>query len=191
MERLVRIAERMDRAATWAGRAGAWLVLPLVGVTLFDVVTRRFFVLGSTKLQEMEWHLHTGLFLLCLAWGYLVDAHVRVDLVRERFSPRTKAWIEVVGCLLFLLPYTVLILYFGYDFVRVSFLQGEGSAATTGLPHRWLIKSTIVIGFVFVLGAGLAVLFRNIAFLFGPRHPKIPPSTITRPPPDEHTERGG
>ncbi len=169
----------------------AWLVVPLVGVTLFDVITRRFFVLGSTKLQEMEWHLHTGLFLLCLAWGYLVDAHVRVDLVREKFAPRTKAWIELVGCVAFLLPYAALILYFGYDFVLVSFQQGEGSAATTGLPHRWIIKSTIVIGFVFVLGAGLAVLFRKIAFLFGSDDLDFRMSTMERPLPDEHTQEGG
>jgi TRAP-type mannitol/chloroaromatic compound transport system permease small subunit len=190
MHRLIRIADTMDRAVSRIGGLASWLVLLLVGVTLFDVVTRRFLVLGSTKLQEMEWHLHTGLFMLCLAWGYLKDVHVRVDLVRERLPPRVKAWIELLGCAGFLLPYTALILFFGFDFVRVSFEQGESSAAMTGLPYRWAIKSTILAGFALVFGAGLAVLLRKIVFLFGPASMDLEISDIREPGADERRELG-
>ena len=190
MHRLIRIADTMDRVISRIGGLASWLVLLLVGVTLFDVVTRRFLVLGSTKLQEMEWHLHTGFFMLCLGWGYLRDSHVRVDLVREKLSPRAKAWIELLGCAVFLLPYTALILYFGFDFVRVSFEQGESSAAMTGLPYRWIIKSTIIAGFILVLGAGVAVLLRKIVFLFGPTGLDAEMSTIRGPGADRQLEPG-
>ncbi|MDE0718889.1 MAG: TRAP transporter small permease subunit, partial [Rhodospirillaceae bacterium] len=57
-------------------------------VIIFDVVSRRFFVLGSTKLQELEWHLHTVLFIFCLGYAFLPNAHVRIDLFRSRISNR-------------------------------------------------------------------------------------------------------
>lgn len=168
MDRLIRISDRLDQLITRVGEMAAWFVLALVGVTIFDVFSRRILVLGSTPIQELEWHFHTALFMLCLGYGYLKDTHIRVDLLRERFSPRTKAWIELFGCLLFLLPYAALILYFGSIFVLWSFQTSEESAVGTGLGHRWIIKSTILIGFVLVLGAGIAVLLRQLALLFGP-----------------------
>jgi TRAP-type mannitol/chloroaromatic compound transport system permease small subunit len=169
MNALASLSDFLDRIITRIGEWAAWLLLPTVGVILFDVITRRFFVLGSTKLQEGEWHLHTALFTLCLGYAYLKDAHVRIDLVRERLHLRTKWWIELFGCLLFLLPYCVLILYYGYHFVSVSFEQNEVSAAMTGLSHRWMIKAFVPAGFLFLAGAGICVLLRRIVLLFGPR----------------------
>jgi len=78
---LLRIAEITESVITWLGRVTAWVAIILMTVIVFDVITRRFFVLGSTKLQELEWHLHAVLFLFCLGWAYLSNAHVRIDLV--------------------------------------------------------------------------------------------------------------
>ena len=164
-EMLIWISKQLDRVIIRFGQIAAWLVLPLIGVTVFDVVTRRFFVLGSTRLQEMEWHFHAALLMLCLGYGYLKDVHVRVELVRERRGSRLKAWIELVGCVLFLLPYTFLILYTGFDFVEVSFLQDEVSPSMSGLPYRWAIKSTVIIGFLLVGAAGFSVLIRQVLCL--------------------------
>lgn len=169
MERLTRFCDRLDAIVAGIGRIAAWASVALMIVIVFDVITRRFFVLGSTKLQEFEWHLHTILFALCLGWAYLSDAHVRIDLVREKLSPRAQRWIEVIGILLFLVPYSLLIIYYGYDFVLRSFLQGETSASATGLGYRWLIKSMIPVGFVLLLVAGFVVLVRKLVALFGPR----------------------
>lgn len=170
MNSLLRLSAHLDRIVIRIGMTAAWLAVPMVAVIIFDVVTRRFFVLGSTKLQEMEWHLHAGLFLMCLAYAYLKGAHVRVDLLRETLSPRTKAWIEFLGCFLFLIPYAALIVYFGWDFAARSFQQHEVSGSMTGLPMRWIIKSAIPVGFVLVLMAGISVLIRKFVYLFGPRH---------------------
>lgn len=168
MELLIRVSEGLDRVITIIGKMAAWAGLALILVTIFDVVTRRFFVLGSTKLQEAEWHFHVILFALCLGYAYMKDTHVRIDLVRENLSERTQWWIEIAGCVLFLIPYCALIVWFGIDFVERSFATDEISASATGLTHRWLIKSMIPIGFTILALSGLAIILRKIVELFGP-----------------------
>ncbi|MGD1876990.1 MAG: TRAP transporter small permease subunit [Kiloniellaceae bacterium] len=168
MELMTRVSEGLDRVIIMIGKIAAWAGLALILVTIFDVVTRRYFNLGSTKLQEAEWHFHTILFALCLGYAYLKDSHVRIDLVRENLSERTQWWIELAGCLLFLLPYCGLIIWFGIDFVERSFATNEVSASATGLSHRWLIKSMIPIGFGLLALSGIAIMLRKLVELFGP-----------------------
>lgn len=168
MELLMRVSEGLDRVIVKIGKIAAWAGLALILITIFDVVTRRFFVLGSTKLQELEWHFHVILFAFCIGYAYLKDSHVRIDLVRENLSERTQWWIEVAGCLFFLLPYCALVIYFGIDFTQRSFATQEISASATGLTHRWIIKSAIPIGFGILALSGIAVLLRKFVELFGP-----------------------
>jgi TRAP-type mannitol/chloroaromatic compound transport system permease small subunit len=168
MELLTRVSEGLDRVIVRIGKIAAWAGLALILVTIFDVVTRRFLVLGSTKLQELEWHFHVILFAFCLGYAYLKDAHVRIDLVREKLSERAQWWIEVAGCLLFLLPFCGMVVWYGIDFTERSFATAEVSASATGLTHRWIIKSVIPIGFTILGLAGLAILLRKIVELFGP-----------------------
>lgn len=156
------------------GRIAAWAGLALVLVTTFDVVARNLSQsewaalrdavaaqqawMGSTKLQELEWHLHTVLFAFCLGWAYLAGAHVRIDVVRDRLPARARAWIEIAGIVVFLLPFCALAFHFSFDFVARSFAQGEGSATAAGLPHRWIIKSALPIAFVLLGLAGVVRL---------------------------------
>lgn len=169
MERLIRISDGIDRLLTWIARVAAWAGVGLIATTIFDVVTRRFLVLGSTKLQEFEWHMHVVLFGFLIGFAYLKDAHVRIDLVRERLSERTQWWIELLGCLVFLLPYCALVIYYSYDFALRSYLTDEISASATGLTHRWIIKSVIPIGFGLLGLGGIAVVLRKVVELFGPQ----------------------
>lgn len=168
MELLVRVSEGLDRVIIKIGKVAAWAGLALILVTVFDVITRRFLVLGSTKLQEAEWHFHVILFSFCLGYAYLKDAHVRIDLVREKLNERTQWWLEIAGCLLFLLPYCFLVVYYGIDFTERSFATSEISASATGLTHRWLIKAVIPIGFTILALAAVAIMLRKIVELFGP-----------------------
>lgn len=165
---LVRISDGIDLLLTWVARIAAWAGVILIATTIFDVVTRRFLVLGSTKLQEFEWHMHVVLFGFLVGYAYLKDAHVRIDLIRERLSERTQWWLELIGCLVFLLPYCALVIYFSYDFTVRSYEVGEISASATGLTHRWIIKAVIPIGFSLLGLAGIAVVLRKIVELVGP-----------------------
>ncbi len=168
MGALAAISNFIDRLLAIIAKVAAWAGVVLIGITIFDVITRRFLVLGSTKLQEGEWHAHVVLFTLLIGYAYIKDAHVRIDLVRERLSERTQWWIELLGCLLFLIPYCVLVVYFSYDFTLRSFMNQEISGSATGLTHRWIIKAFVPIGFGLLGLAGVAVLFRKIVELFGP-----------------------
>lgn len=168
----------LERIVSAIGNVAAWLSVPLMLVIIFDVVTRKLNLLQgtvlegvvtSTKLQEMEWHLHASLFLLCFAWAYFRDAHVRIDLLRDRFAPRTKAWIELVGCLVFLIPYAVLVTVYAYEFWWRAWVIDEGSAATTGLTDRWIIKFFLPLGFALLFLAGVSMVINRIAFLRGYR----------------------
>ena len=162
---LLVISNKLENFLEFIGKIGAWLAIPLIGIIIFDIISRRFFVLGSTKLQEMEWHLHAALFLLALGYAYLKNSHVRIEVIRESFSTKLKSILEILGVLIFVLPYTGLIIYFGLDFVSRSYQINEVSAALTGLSHRWIIKSFIPMGMAFLWLSGISVLLRNIVYL--------------------------
>ena len=164
---LLRVEGVLNSVTTWVGRIGAWISVPLMIIIVFDVITRRFLVLGSTKLQEGEWHMHAVLFLLCLGFAYLRNAHVRISLVHERFSPTTQRWIEFIGCLIFAIPYCAIVLYFAIDFVERSWAVGEASDSATGLPFRWAIKAFLPAGMLLLGLAAIAVLLRKFVELFG------------------------
>ena len=163
---LLKITNFLEKIVSTFGKLGSWLAIPLISIIIFDIITRRFFVLGSTKLQEMEWHLHTSLFLLVLGYAYLKDAHVRIEIVREKYSVKVKAVLEALGIIIFLIPYTLLVIYFGIDFVQRSFSLNEVSSALTGLSHRWIIKSFIPIGMVLLFLAGFSLLLKNLIYIF-------------------------
>jgi TRAP-type mannitol/chloroaromatic compound transport system permease small subunit len=164
---LLNISARLESILVAIGKLGAWLSLPLIAIIMFDIISRKFFVLGSTKLQEMEWHLHAALFLLALGYAYLKNSHVRIEVIRESFSTKLKAILEVIGVLIFILPYTGLIVWFGIDFVSRSYGMNEVSAALTGLSHRWIMKSFVPMGMAFLWLAGISVLLRNLSYLIG------------------------
>lgn len=166
MSRLLSFAKTLERLVATIGRASAWAIILLMLVIVADVTLRHWFVIGSTKLQELEWHLHGFLFLMCIGWAYSKNAHVRIELVSERLSRRVRAWIEALGCLLFLLPYVAAVLWFGLDYVSYSLEYNEASASPTGLPNRWIIKSAIVAGFAVLALGALARLLEASVYLF-------------------------
>ena len=166
LNRLLNISIFLQNFVSYIGKLGSWLALPLIFIIMFDIITRRFFILGSTKLQEMEWHLHTALFLLVLGYAYIKNSHVRIEIVREKYSAVLKSIFEILGILLFLIPYTIMVIFYGIDFVNRSYELKEVSSALTGLSHRWIIKSFIPLGMFLLLIAGFSILIRNIVFTY-------------------------
>ncbi len=157
----------LNRVICYVGRAATWMALALMIVIIFDVVSRRFFVLGSTKLQELEWHLHTVLFIFCLGYAFLANTHVRIDLFRSRISKRLQSWIELIGCLCFVVPYCGILLYNGIGFAVESYVSNEVSSAGTGLSDRWIVKSALAAGLGMLMLAGISVALRQFIVLFG------------------------
>ncbi len=146
--KLIRIIQYLNE---WAGRATAWITGLLVLLICYDVATRYLFRYTKIWISELEWHLFALIFLLGAGYTYLHDQHVRVDVFYSRFSPRRKAWVNLIGILFFLIPFCITILLTSVDFVEKSFLWQEGSADPGGLSHRYLIKAVLPLGFSFLL----------------------------------------
>ncbi|HEY5681179.1 MAG TPA: TRAP transporter small permease subunit [Pseudomonadales bacterium] len=156
-------------ADAWLVRIGqwaSWLWLLLLIVIVTNVTLRYAFGQGRIEFEEIQWHIYAAGFLLGLAYAYQADAHIRVDVLHERFSPRLQAWLELYGIILFLLPFIALILIYAVPFVAISFTQSEVSLAPGGLPMRWLMKAMLPVGFGLLLLAVLSRLSRVWAFLF-------------------------
>jgi TRAP-type mannitol/chloroaromatic compound transport system permease small subunit len=146
-----------------------WLFIAMIAMIMFDVVSRRFFVLASLAVQELQWHFHTALFTLAVGYAYIRNSHVRIDIVRDRLSERRKAWIELLGVFFFLVPYCCVVFYFSFDYAWGAFQRLEGSRMPGGLPYRFIVKSTVPIGLVLLLAAGAAVAARSLLVLRGAR----------------------
>ena len=191
----IKLADRLRGVVDRVGRFGTWFILPLVLITCYDVTLRklkffyvwvlenfgRIWIFESTLLQELEWHMHTVLFALVLGYGYIHNTHVRVDLVRERLSFRRKAWLEFLGTTLFLIPYTLVVIWFASIYAYDAYMSGEISASLVGLSHRWIIKSVLLVGLVFALVAGVAVWLQTVTVLWGNPEQRYPLMTMEWP----------
>ena len=170
MNALLRLAEGLRLLLEAIARSSGWLLLIMALVTCFDVLARKTGLpVPLTKLQELEWHFHAVIFSLWMGYGYVINAHPRIDSFTEKLSFRRKAWIELVGCLLLALPYVALIAYHTLGFVATSYVIGEQSESPFGLTHRWILKSVYAVGIWLVVLGILSVLIRLIVFLFGGR----------------------
>ena len=161
------LSRRLDPILTWVGRSISWIWLLLLLTIVFNVVLRYVFGEGRIELEEIQWHLYSTGFLLGIGYTFQIDGHIRVDVVHERLSPRTQAWLELYGILLCVLPFVVLVLIYSVPFVATSFELGEVSVSPGGLPYRWVIKSMHTIGFALLLLAALSRLTQVWAYLFG------------------------
>lgn len=184
---------RLRRFVGFIGRWGSFFILPLVFVTIFDVTARKLVwiqiflvshvsrLFESTLLQELEWHFHTVLFALVLGFGTVYNRHVRVDLIREKLAFRKQAWIEFIGTSLFMIPYTMIIVYFASIFAYDSYAIHEISASQVGLTHRWIIKAILCSGLIVALVSGLAVWLQTVVVLFGPKDLRFQLMTLEWP----------
>lgn len=152
----------IDRLLIRLGHAAAWLNLLLVLVILLQVVLRYVFHNGQVALEELMWHLYATAFMLGLSFALVSDQHVRVDLVHDRLSPRSRAWVEVFGIAFLLLPFAWVVFDHSLDWLAASYRVNESSENPTGLPYRWLIKSVIPLSFGLLLLAAVSRLLRQL-----------------------------
>lgn len=175
MHALLALAAASHRFLEIIAKSSMWLLIVLMCVTIFDVICRKLApifpdtlaFMPYSKLQELEWHLHTALFSFWMGYNYVINAHPRVDSYVENLSLRTRAWIELVCLLLFAIPYMYVVIYYGWDFWWQSWISNEVSDAALGLSHRWVIKGIYFIGLLLMMLGLLTVLVRLTAFLFG------------------------
>ena len=152
MQVLIRIAQLIDRVLRFLAMFGGWLGVLLVVTVCYDVVTRHFGLpkpagLNSTMIQESEYWLNSFLIVLSIAYAYVKNAHVRVDLFRPRFSLKTRLRIELAGLLFAVIPYSLMGLWLSWSYTVSSYMSGEVSKSQNGLSNLWILKSGLVILF--------------------------------------------
>ena len=156
----------IDRFIARVGEGLSYIWGVLLAIIVINVVARYLFDQGRIELEELQWHLYSIGFLFGMSYAYQADTHIRVDVLHERMRPRTQAWIELYGILLFLLPFIALILIYSVPFVLSSYDLSEVSASPGGLPLRWLIKAALPAGFALLLLSAISRLLRVWHFLF-------------------------
>lgn len=155
----------LDKFTDFTGRSVAWLTLVMVLVTAIVVICRKLFDWKLVGLQESITYMHAVVFMLAAAWTLQRGGHVRVDIFYRRYSPKTQAWIDALGGLLFTLPFMLFIGIGSWDFVCESWRIKESSTDSGGLPLIYLLKSLLPLMAFGVCVQALADVLRNTLFL--------------------------
>ena len=171
MQRLLRLAAGIDRVNEAIGRLVLWLTLAMVLVGSYNALARYLdrgggLGLSSNLYLELQWYMFSLVFLLGAAYTLRHNAHVRVDVFYGRLSRRGQAWINLLGTLLFLLPFCGLMLWASWPTVRASWALLETSPDPGGLP-RYPIKTVIPVAFLLLAAQGVALAIRQVAILRG------------------------
>lgn len=144
----------------------AWILLPLlIGLRCFDIVARQFMNTPGTFFQFLEWRAFLFLVMLSFGYAYLRNSHVRIDLIYNRLSRKMQAWIDIAGFFLAILPFCLVIVWYGGEYALQSYHQGEREIAALGRPVQWVVKGMLPFGAILLFLAGAAVCYRNLDFL--------------------------
>lgn len=160
------ICRLIDRVNQAVGQAVSWLVLAAILVSTGNATFRYALDWSSNGWLELQWYLFAGVFLLCAGYTLLRGEHIRIDLLSSRLSPRGKAWLDIVGGLLFLLPMAVLLLALSWPGFVNSWRSGEMSSDAGGLI-RWPARLLIPAGFLLLSLQGASEILKRVAFLAG------------------------
>jgi TRAP-type mannitol/chloroaromatic compound transport system permease small subunit len=164
LQRVVRVVDAVNERI---GRAVAWLTLGCV-LTCFAVVVLRYgFDVGYPWMQEFYVWQHAVVFLVGAGYTLLHRGHVNVDILYGRMSPRHKAWLDILGTLLFLFPWLAVVAWTSGPFVLASWAVREGSANPSGMPGIFLLKTTVWVFVLLVFAQGLAHAIRCGLLLAG------------------------
>ena len=149
------------------GRFISWATVTMVILVVLVVITRYFLGLGSIALQESVTYLHCLVFMMGFAFTLKHDGHVRVDIFYRGFSPRFKAIVNLIGGLIFLIPFCLLIFFTSWDYVLASWIIRETSAENNGLPFIYLLKTLMLLMPATLVLQGIAEIIRSGLVLSG------------------------
>ncbi len=164
-----RVLDALDRISIVAGRITSWLTLVMVIVTVVIVVMRYVFDAGAVWLQESVVWMHAVVFMVGAAYTLQQDDHVRVDIFYRDMSRRRRAWVDLLGTLLFLLPLCAFLGYKSWDFVAASWQVAESSREPGGMPYPFvpLLKSVLLVMPLLLSVQGAALLIRSLQIIRG------------------------
>ncbi|WBU65183.1 TRAP transporter small permease subunit [Paracoccus aerodenitrificans] len=163
---LLALARGIDRLNAMIGKAVSWLILLAVLISAGNAIIRKMFSTSSNMWLELQWYLYGAAFLGAAAYTLLENEHIRIDIVYGAWSRRVQHWIDLIGHLLFLMPFTLVMLYFLFPYVIRSFERGEVSASAGGLI-LWPAKGLLLVGFILLFLQGISEIIKKIAVMRG------------------------
>ncbi len=162
------ISDLLESVIDWTGRGTAWICMVLVVLVAFNVILRYLFRLGPVALQELEWHLISPIALIGMSYALRHGDHVRVDIFFDRFSRTLQEWIDLVAAIVTVVI-AIVIFKLSLGFVYQAYVIGEVSPDPGGLPHRFLLRAFIPLGFALLALQAVAQAIRHGLYLGGRR----------------------
>jgi len=166
MQAWLHIADFIDRLSVWLGRLSTWCVFIACMVSALNAAIRYSFDSSSNAWLELQWYLFAVTVMFGAGRVLKLNEHVRVDVIYGGRDPRTKAWIDLMGLLFFLMPMCVFMVWMSWPWALDAWHTQEVSSNAGGLI-RWPVKLMIPAGFAFLALQGLAEIIRRVAYLAG------------------------
>jgi TRAP-type mannitol/chloroaromatic compound transport system permease small subunit len=166
MSALLLISKYIDTLNEKIGLTISWALLAAVLICSGNALIRYTFNTSSNAWLEIQWYLFSAIFLLASSYTLRRNEHVRIDVIVGKFSKRTQVWIDVFGFTFFLLPTTLLILYFATPYAFESLRNQEVSSNAGGLIV-WPAKLLIPVGFFLLTLQGFSELIKRLGYLMG------------------------
>lgn len=166
MQALLKVSRGIDAFTAFVGRWVSWLIVLAVLISSINAVVRKVFDMSSNSYLELQWVLFSVVFLLCSPWTLLQGEHIKIDIINHTLPLKVRSWIDMLGHLLFLVPFCVIMLYTSVPFFLVSYHQNEQSFSAGGLP-QWPAKSLIMIGFALLLVQAVSEIIKRAAIMRG------------------------
>ncbi|MBD9495273.1 MULTISPECIES: TRAP transporter small permease subunit [unclassified Ensifer] len=166
MRALLGFSRLIDTITEFIGKSVSWLILAAVLVSAGNAVIRKIFNMSSNAWLEAQWYLFGAAFMFAAAYTLSQNEHIRIDVVYAQFSRRVQHWIDLLGHLLFLMPFVLLVLYYLFPYVKMSYVSGEVSSSAGGLII-WPAKAILLFGFLLLAFQGVSEIIKKIAIMTG------------------------
>lgn len=174
MSALLAFSRIVDRFNIAVGSLASWTVLAAVLVSAGNAVTRKTLNVSSNAWLELQWYLFGAAFMLTAAWTLRRGEHVRVEVIFAKLSQRSRDWIDLLGYVLFLLPFVAIMIWYLIGYVAKSYYAGEHSSSVGGLII-WPAKALLLAGFVLLALQALSEIAKKITALTTGHHNDDPP----------------
>lgn len=166
MQSLLSLSRAIDAFNMRVGQWLSWLIVIAVGVSAMNAIVRKIFDTSSNAFLELQWVLFSIVFLMCSPWTLLSNEHIRIDIINHGLPLKVRGWIDMIGHVLFLMPFAAYLLWTSIPFFLRSFEQNEQSFSAGGLP-QWPAKSLIMFGAVLLLVQGVSEIIKRAAMMNG------------------------
>lgn len=163
---LLKFSQYVDALSRLIGKVVIWFILATTVISAVNAIARKAFSIGSNAFLEIQWYLFAAVFMLGAGYAFLQNAHVRIDVLANKLSQRTRNYVDVVGIIVFLLPLCYFMISFSWPVVEGAYVSGEVSSNAGGLI-RWPVYALVPAGFALLALQALSELIKRIAFLTG------------------------